>query len=1793
MEHRRLLSGGVLAVCAVFAALALFAAPVLGGKGGFSVRSFSPQGEIENAAEIVARFTEAAVAEDAVGKKLAPSESPFSFSPEIAGTGVWRDVSTFVFTPSGGRLAPATRYTATARDSLASAGGAELSGARSFTFSTPGLAFVGAKQTDFDQQSGRTEFELEFSLPVSPQRLRGYAEVKDEKGGLLKFALSQTVSKKIRMSVEAPRAEKLFLAIAAGLPSEAGPLGLEKAVSAELKRSLVMELRGARAESSMDGGRIIIETTAPVDFAKAASFIELSPKKEFTVEPYGGGFALSSNAFRPQDRVKVTVKKGFPGLSGRSLASDWSRAFIFPDVEPSVRFPGAEGGVISPEGSLRIPVESVNYDKLRVIVWQLYDNNIPLAARGGFGYGGYPTDLSRLVVSKEFAVKGRPNETARRALDLRPLIGDERGVFYVVAQGIGRSWSETRAAINVTDLGLTLTMGRSAAVARVLSVSSAKPVEGAKVTLWSYSNQPLGEGLTGADGLVEIKLNPDDERGTPMVAVAEKDGDSSFIRMGDGLFGGNDEFDTSGMPWVEGGYSAFCYTPRDIFRPGETVPVFAIVRDAKGKAPEPFPVEMKVWSPGKLWETKSAKLTPEGVFVSEVEIPATAPTGSWNVQLFVPGTERALGYKNIYVEDFAAPRMFVDASANPQSVTGDGETAINISARHAFGGAAAGMPWEAELQLVDKNFEPERWKGFVFRDVEKKFSPESRMFASGELDAEGKATADLDCGGWSAPSMLALSVRAGVMDDGGRWTYSTIVVPWYPSETMTGIELPESAAPGRAVNFRAAAVKPDGTAADVKELKYSFFRTVRRSVVFESDGRMSRKVEEELIPRGKGTMKLKNGVGRASVKPDEPGEYLLRVETADGSSRASSRLYVYGSGDGGGTNLPDAVTVTTDKKIYKIGETAKIKIKAPFAGSAFVAVSTNSPQLYECRAISGKTAEFSVKVTEDMKPNAWITAHVVRPTQADGTPPRAFGAAPLMVDNSDSRLTVELGAPDKIEPGENKISLTVKDSAGSGAAADVTVMLADETVLGLTAYETPEPWEFFTARRQLGMETYDLYGSMLAPEKPATPLLTAGGGASPEMDAAMASRMMKMANSLSPVQAQRFRTLCVTARAKADAQGRCTVTLDVPEFSGTARLMAVAATAKAEGAAEAEVKIARDVVTEPSLPRFAAPGDIFSAPCRLFNMTDKSIEVTFTAESLDESTLVGMDVSARDYKKLTIEPNGSVTVPLKFQAKGVGVAKVRYTAKWAGGSSVSEIELPVRPAAPRVTESGFKALKPGESWNFVIPGAGRDGAENFAQVTASLSAMPQLSVSSVARMLASYPYGCFEQTVSAAWARLAAPEIVRGFDAELAGGGEVESAVRDIESRQNYDGGFPRWAGESWSRPWESLYGAHFLLEARRLGYAVSDDVIRAAADYARALLPLAPGTDGDDEWRDTLTRRAYASFVLTLAGEPPLGWMESLGENAASMAPSGRLLLASAYAASGDKKSALALIGKPSANLGETPAANENLDSALRDEALKLLARTYAAPAGGETAAAASSLIAKINGGASVTTQEGGFAMAALSRWFAANPRKGTPAGALSCAGFDGRVNAKTPTVTSDRAGNYTAKNNGSAALYAAWSVSYIPSGEVKTRDDGIELRQKIVERGGKPLGKSVERGAALTATVTVTPKGGALNNVAVVLPLPAGFELENPQLNAEGNIAPGARSAEISTPAGVTADERDDRLILFIDRLEKPLTWHYSLRAVTAGDFAVPQIYAECMYDAGVSSVSGGGRITVNEAK
>ena len=77
-------------------------------------------------------------------------------------------------------------------------------------------------------------------------------------------------------------------------------------------------------------------------------------------------------------------------------------------------------------------------------------------------------------------------------------------------------------------------------------------------------------------------------------------------------------------------------------------------------------------------------------------------------------------------------------------------------------------------------------------------------------------------------------------------------------------------------------------------------------------------------------------------------------------------------------------------------------------------------------------------------------------------------------------------------------------------------------------------------------------------------------------------------------------------------------------------------------------------------------------------------------------------------------------------------------------------------------------------------------------------------------------------------------------------------------------------------------------------------------------------------------------------------------------------------------------------------------------------------------------------------------------------------------------------------------------------------------------------------------------------------VSNLALSCLLPAGLEIENPRLSDEGEEASLFRS-----------DVRDDRLLLFADRLSEAATYRFRVRAVTKGTFAVPPISAEGMYD------------------
>lgn len=1759
----------ILAVIAlILLSFGVFPATGVGEKE-FLIKKFTPQGEADGRIEIKAVFNRDAAPENRIGEPLTPNEMPFTFTPAIPGTGKWTNSSTFVYYPKAGLLDKATSYTATAKAGLRDKEGLQLSGKQSFLFRTAPPVFIGAKQTDFDLEGETVNYELEFSLPVSPARLRGYAEVKETSGKPVEFRILQgPASRKIRMNVLTPQSPKnMKLVISAGMPAAIGNLGLAEGISVMLDISRNMEIRDSNAFSRINNGEIYIETTAPVDFSKAGAFIELSPKSSYTIEPRDRGFAIVG-VFEPQDRVKLTVKKGFPSLGGKPLGVEWHRTFIFPEKEPEIRFT-APGRILSPAGSMRIPIETVNIDTVQILVWKLFENNIPIGMRSP--WSEYPIDLSSMMANKEYKVQGGLNKKVRSALDLKPLIGNEKGVFLLLAQNNSGEWTESRQVVNITDIGATVKAGPDSALFWINSVSTGDPLHGAEVTLWSWSNQPVAKGRTDRKGLLEVRYKSDGDL-YPVMATISNGSDTAFIRFDNGLYGGKDIFDTNGAPWSYRGYSAYCFTPRDIFRPGENIPLAAVVRDAGNSFSKPFPVNIKVFnSKGTLTFSHTETLTKEGTMSKEIQLPDDAPTGTWYMSVHVPGEEEPIGRKEFYVEEFAAPRLFVEANASSKILIGKDAAELSISSRYVFGSPASGLPWESEMRTEERDFSHPDWKGFVFKDSEKKFQPESEYIGSGKLDQKGSAKFTLPGRDRTAPSVLDILVGASVFEEGGRRVTKTAVLRWYPSEVLIGINLPEGVfSPGRPIKFSVAAVKPDGAPAFSKAIKYSLFRVVEQRVTYQKDGRTDTRLQQELLPRGEGTLTLSSGKTSGSLLPSEAGRYLLRAESTSNGSRASQYIYVYGDEKVDSGVGPETVGIITDRERYRPGEKAVVKIRSPRSGKLLIGVETFRVVYSAVYDVKEGDTEISFKVTGEMAPNAWITAQIIEKGNK-GESQRAYGVAPLFLDNRGKKLDLSIEDPGRIKPGANDFRLTVRDSSGRAKEADITVMLVDEAILALTDYRTPDPWKHFTSKRMLGVETYDIYDSIIKPEDQSSPLLKPGGGGPSEM-------ALKNSN-LSPVQAKRFKMLSLVKRVRSNSKGECVFSFTVPEFAGKARLMAVAVTPGESGAASAEVDINREVVVEPSLPRFLAPGDSITVPCQVFNRSPKSIKVSLDAETSGPLKIKG----AKNFSTV-LKPNSDHTFRISFEGTGTGAASASFTARWDNEVLKTQLDIPVRPASPKITESLSEIIEPGKTKDIKIPGGWMEGTLSGTLV---LSAMPSANLQDIARFLTTYPHGCMEQTVSSAWPLLLQRDLAKSFDSSLADAdpmkNSLELRIQKILGLQNYDGGFTVWQGGSWSQPWDSIYGTHFLVEAGKNGIKIPMERLNEALKYVKRQLSIEP-YDANDEnvWRQALSRRAYACYVLALAGEPQLGWMESLRDKNDSLDASGRLFLAASYAVSGQKGEAEKMIGSKAGAIKEVPGGNENYDSDLRNEALDLLVRVHVDPASAGSATSASGLLGSVRKARYLNTQEGAFAMLALSKFFRAQKAAGEPSGELfSGQKTLGTVNSEKRTISVPLQGrtSFRAVNKGSSRLFVSWSAEGIPLGKVKNRDNGMEVRLSMADRKGKPAGQKIERGTALISALTVVPKAKDLRNVVVVIPLPAGLEIENARYSVDGE----------PLPPFVRAEARDDRLLLYIEKLEKKLDWKFILRAVTSGAFDVPQISAECMYDPAVSSVSGGGTIEI----
>ncbi|MDR0355893.1 MAG: hypothetical protein LBJ64_09210 [Deltaproteobacteria bacterium] len=1510
------------------------------------------------------------------------------------------------------------------------------------------------------------------------------------------------------------------------------------------------------------------------------------------------------------------------------------------------------------------------------------------AAPGGAGAAADAADASASARAAAEAEEDYREEAFERLIDLKDLLGQEAlrpGAYILEAtpwvKEIGgrkytsvgsvktydesdETYDENKIYANpeqylpvvITDLGLSARVLPEAVSVWVLSLADAKPAVGATIRLYDKANQILAEGESGADGLYRAEVKGDVSFLTAKLGddlsylvLNEKDypltGDyvSSHNKTLSGYGGPREAHvpENFAAPFLRSGYEGFIILPRDIFKPGEIMEAQALVRDKNLNPPaESFPLLWRLVNPeGRVTEEIRGDLSAAGGLALKTEIPFSAPTGVWTLEARLPGAKAALAISSFVVKDFVPPRLELTMTPTEKIVTGTSiEAGLQAQARYLFGAAGSGLEWALKVQGFADEFTSELYKDYVF-GVDANLTEFERVLdeRTGQLDDEGLLNYSLTLRGDPAelPSNLILAFGWEVMEDGGRWVGQHMNMSWRPREIMLGLRLPPHLTAGTKADFDLVALDGQGALADLKEVETEISLVLPRRYATVRHGRLRSQNAEELKPVFSKKVALTKGEGRATLPALDSGQYEFVAKGPGGE--ALRRRFQVGLSSSTVVSAPASLdmplTIKLDQNAYNRGDKALATIETPFDGPVWATLETDKELFSAVGQAVGGRLELSFDVPEGILQNAFLTAAAVRPLSADTYGWLAFGRLSLEMDRRPHQLAVEATMDERIFPSsKTKVTVSLKDEQGRPTAGEATIALVDEGILSLTSFKVPQPLKFFgRSRAPLGL-AFDLYSLLLPPEEPLLPFLAAGGG-----DEGGRSDLF------SPFKRDQVLLSLFLASVAVDESGQAEVELDIPEYSGQARLAVVAASRDKFGQTSSSVRVARDLTIEPTLPLALAPGDKVVGTVRVFLDALAPAGSTPEIETRTEGPVRIEKVvsSSGETVDLPLKPaltpgqgeTYSVWLIAEPEAAPAGQAGDRSVSGSASGAQVDR----AGPAALLLTsesnglvftQKAGTVVRPPFPWFSRTEGGLLTSAETTiaidysgflpgtAKASLALASGQAAEAARAASFLLRYPYGCLEQTVSQAWAHLAALDFgsFLGVSSVQESENALLDAVKRLSTMQTFQGGFGLWPGDRDIYYWGTAYAVHFLLEASRR-VELPPGLLEDSIGFLRTRVN--PNSSALNRFaaEEAVSVRAYALYVLSLAGEKPYNWLNYLKERSRAMGGSIDIFMAASEALmEGTPK---ALLELDAAQKSEEFFENVySLESPSRNRALQLAAWTGVDPLNPRTAELAAEVAADGRENLWRTTQENGMAILALSSYMrktaATEPYEAILADSQGRelargsqedpAGLASSVLAELPDD------QVKISLTGQGRPWFNLTVGGVPIEPPKPTankmhlsktwslagSDGFELELEHLTPGAEAA--RVVKGRIVEVTLTVY-SDEATENVVVADLLPGGFEVvgnvmseEVQEENNDDDYDYYYEDEASLNARAVHLEAREDRVIAVIPKLDNsPTTLRYSMRAVSVGNFVLPPTTAEGMYNPERQVVLPTGKVTV----
>ncbi|MEY2519810.1 MAG: alpha-2-macroglobulin, partial [Verrucomicrobiota bacterium] len=1148
-----------------------------------------------------------------------------------------------------------------------------------------------------------------------------------------------------------------------------------------------------------------------------------------------------------------------------------------------------------------------------------------------------------------------------------------------------------------------------------------------------------------------------------------------------------------------------------------------------------------------------------------------SPTGEYTINVYlVKNNKRStlLGSTTVNVKEFLPDRMKIETRLSKTSAHGwvdPTDMKASIALANLYGTPASDRRVKSRVELSPTSFSFSEIPDYSFYDslLDEKKERQHETVDLGEqnTNAEGAAQFDLQLDRFANATYQMQFFAEAFEGEGGRsitGQASVLVsaLPYVVGYKSDGNLSYINANTPRAVDLLA--VDPQLKHIPLEHITVDVIAEEHVSVVAKKENGSYgyESVLKERIAKAEKIAISPDGL-RYQLPTSEPGDYIVELRDDGGRKLSRIRFSVVGSGIVKRALDKNAeLQVKLARKQYNSGEEIEISITAPYAGSGLITIERDKVYALQWFKTDAASSVQRIKVPDSFEGSGYINVALIRALDSKEvfTSPLSYGVVPFTANIEKRRLKVDLQTAAIAKPGE-PFHISYKTDRPSRIA----VFAVDQGILQVSDYKLPDPLGFFFRKCALGVETGQIM-DLIMPEFSILRSMSAFGG-----------------DGDNPKQLNPFKRVTEkpvvywSGIVDADMTTR-EVVYNVPDyFSGTLTVMAVAVADEATGAAQKNALIRGPFVITPSVPVLAAPGDDFEVGVTVANNVEGSgenAEVQIRAESSEHVQIV-----KTPSQTLKIAEGREQTTSFSVHVNDkLGSGTITFIATAGGKETRLRSTISVRPPATFMTQV--------RSGNFTKTSVDlaktRDMYPEFRKLIASVSALPLGLAHGLDVYLKEFPHGCSEQIASGAFCRLVlANEADFGLDRKEVNA-QLENVFGVLRRRQNDQGAFGYWGPEKGAGiDFMSVYAMHFLIEAKAAGFAPPPEMFASGQRNLQAMVAKEPSS------LDEARTIAYAIYLLSREGVVTTNYIlnlrDYLDKNFEKTWPTDLtgVYLAGALHILKKEDEAGKLIARYKIGQHDPKEITDFYQPLGADaQYIAVLAREFPARLKKLSGAEFESILKPVSEG-TFNTLSAAYAVLALksySQMVAQNPPE------LSIDEIDKAKKEKrlTPGKKMLQRVNFSGDAGGvrfrsatalnpPGAFYQVIEAGFDRQLSNKTISDGLEIYRELLDKNGKPV-TNTQLGDMVTVRLRVRSlRKESITNVAVIDLLPGGFEIVGTSLS------PG-----ISTINGVDYVEvREDRAVFYATIPEQTLEITYQIKSCNRGNFVVPPVFAESMYD------------------